>query len=67
MVDYLFNTYGAAVVCADPEENNMRSVRCWIKAGFSPVAKIRNRDWPNKTNILMAVFRNELEKIQGTV
>ncbi|MCL2409980.1 MAG: acetyltransferase [Oscillospiraceae bacterium] len=55
MADYLMNTHGAKVICADPEENNQRSVRCWIKAGFSPMGKIRNWDYPDKTSILMAI------------
>ncbi len=54
MVSYLMNTLGVKVVCADPEENNNRSVKCWIKAGFSPMGKIENYDEPDKISILMA-------------
>ena len=55
MSKYLLNTLGAKVVCADPEEDNQRSVRCWIKAGFIPVGKIQNYDDPEKISILMAI------------
>ena len=57
MVDYLMSACDAMVVCADPEENNRRSVRCRLKAGFTPVGKISNADSPGKNNIFMAVFR----------
>lgn len=55
MANYLLNTLGANVVCADPEENNQRSVRCWIKAGFMPSGKIQNYDDPEKVSILMSI------------
>jgi len=58
MVSYLMNERGAKVVCADPEETNQRSVRCWAKAGLSPMGKVQNHDYPDKANILMAVFDN---------
>jgi len=55
MASYLINTLGAKVVCADPEENNQRSVRCWIKAGFISSGKIQNYDEPEKNSILMTL------------
>lgn len=57
MMSYLTNTLGAKVVCADPEENNKRSVQSFIKAGFSPMGKIQNYDEPDKNSILMAIFK----------
>lgn len=54
--DYLLEEVGAKVVCADPEEKNMRSVRCWEKAGFTPMGKIENYDEPEKQSIFMAKF-----------
>lgn len=57
MANYLINTLGANVVCADPEDNNQRSVRCWIKAGFITVGKIQNYDEPEKVSILMAIIQ----------
>jgi len=57
MTSYLMNTLGAKVVCADPEENNKRSVQSFIKARFSPMGKIQNYDEPDKNSILMAIFK----------
>ncbi len=57
MAGYLTNTLGAKVVCADPEENNKRSVQSFTKAGFSSMGKIQNYDEPDKNSILMAVFK----------
>lgn len=54
MANYLINTLGAKVVCADPEEDNKRTVQSFIKAGFSPMGKIENYDEPDKVSILMA-------------
>lgn len=54
MANYLRNSIGAKVVCADPEEDNKRSVQSFIKAGFSPMGKIENYDEPDKISILMA-------------
>jgi aminoglycoside 6'-N-acetyltransferase len=54
MKDYLIDKLGATVVCADPMESNLRSVRCWLKAGFTPVGFIQNYDYPEKRSILMA-------------
>jgi aminoglycoside 6'-N-acetyltransferase len=57
MADYLIDTFGAAVVCADPEENNKRSVACWLKGGFVPLGKVENYDEPDKQSIVMAYRR----------
>ncbi len=57
MASYLTDTLGAKVVCADPEENNKRSVQSFTKAGFSQMGKIQNYDEPDKNSILMAVFK----------
>lgn len=57
MANYLINTLGAKVVCADPEEDNKRSVHSFIKAGFSPMGKIENYDEPDKFSILMASYK----------
>ena len=57
MSEYLMSTYNAKVVCADPEENNKRSIKCWTKAGFSPMGEICNYDDYDKTSIFMARFR----------
>lgn len=57
MVDYLMVVHDAKVVCADPEEDNLRSVKCWIKAGFLPMGKIPNYNFPDKTSIFMARVR----------
>ena len=40
MSDYLIHMLGATVVCADPGEENGRSVACWLKAGFIPIGKV---------------------------
>jgi len=53
---YLFAQRGASVVCADPETDNARSVRCWQKAGFFEVDLIENYNSPDKTSRLMARF-----------
>lgn len=53
MKDYLIGTLGAAVVCADPVETNIQSVRCCVKAGFSPLGKIKDYDDPSVTGIFM--------------
>jgi len=61
MADYLIHDRGAKVVCADPEENNKRSVACWQKAGFVPLGKVPNIDDPGKgkISILMAFSDNQ--------
>lgn len=57
MANYLMKSLGAKVVCADPKEDNHRSVQAWIKAGFSPMGKIQNYDFPDEISILMAKFQ----------
>ena len=57
MAQYLFTVLDAAVVCADPEPDNLRSIRCWEKAGFAPAGRIENYDDPNKNSMLMAFYR----------
>lgn len=42
--EYLFETCSASVICADPEETNSRSLRCWEKAGFTVAGKLPNYD-----------------------
>lgn len=54
MVDYLIHTLGAVIVCADPGEENRRSVACWLKAGFVPIGKVADYDEPDNQCILMA-------------
>lgn len=54
LTDHLIHSVGASVVCADPEENNKRSVACWLKAGFIPIGTMDNYDEPQKRSILMA-------------
>ncbi len=53
MADYLIASKGARLVCADPEENNPRSIACWSKAGFTPVGVIPNFDEPENRSVLM--------------
>lgn len=53
MKDYLFAALGATVVCADPAETNIRSVRCCLKAGFTPFGRIADYDDPAITGIFM--------------
>jgi aminoglycoside 6'-N-acetyltransferase len=36
---YLFNELKATMLFADPEETNIRSIRCWEKAGFNLLRK----------------------------
>jgi len=57
MTEYLFDKMNATVVCADPEKNNRRSVKCWEKAGFEKMGIIENYDDPDKLSILMANFK----------
>lgn len=54
MANYLIHTLGATVVCADPGEENKRSVACWLKAGFVPLGKVADYDEPENQSILMA-------------
>jgi aminoglycoside 6'-N-acetyltransferase len=63
MADYLINNRGAKVVCADPEENNHRSVACWKRAGFVPVGKILNIDDPGKGKISMLMVYSDNQKL----
>ena len=51
--EYLFNEKNAVIIFADPEETNIRSIRCWEKAGFTPIGKIPNYDEPTKISICM--------------
>lgn len=50
---------GATVVCADPGEENRRSVACWLKAGFIPIGKVADYDEPDNQCILMAYSDNQ--------
>lgn len=54
MADFLIHTLGATIVCADPGEENRRSVACWLKAGFVPIGKVADYDESDKQCILMA-------------
>lgn len=56
MAAYLFRYHHARVVCADPEETNRRSLRCWEKAGFIPLGRIPCGDNPAVRCILMAKY-----------
>jgi len=53
IADYLIHEKGAALVCADPEENNLRSVACFEKAGFVPAGVILDYNEPEKRSVLM--------------
>lgn len=57
MTDYLFSVMDAKMVCADPQDNNIRSVRCWEKAGFSLLGIIENYDFPQKKSKFMVKKR----------
>lgn len=59
MSDYLIHLLGATVVCADPGEENGRSVACWLKAGFIPIGKVADYDEPDNQCILMAYSDNQ--------
>lgn len=59
MSDYLIHTLGATVVCADPGEENRRSIACWLKAGFVPIGKVADYDEPENQCILMAYSDNQ--------
>ncbi len=50
---YLFDELKANIIFADPEQTNIRSIRCWEKAGFKAIGKIPNYDEPDKVSICM--------------
>ncbi|OJU08063.1 MAG: hypothetical protein BGN88_05905 [Clostridiales bacterium 43-6] len=61
MTDFLIHSKGAKLVCADPEEGNHRSVKCWRKAGFVPVGIVPNFDDPERQSVFMVYRNNENE------
>ena len=50
---YLLTQKHARLVCADPEETNIRSRCAFEKAGFSPTGRVKNYDDETKYSILM--------------
>lgn len=52
---YLFSKMGAALVCADPEKDNPRSVACWKKAGFTAEGILPGYDNPEKESVFMVL------------
>ena len=64
---YLFAHCGAKVVCSDPAVRNARSVKCWLKAGFSEAGRIADHDDPRKTSMLMARYPKRGEEGHGNL
>lgn len=55
----LFTEYNARLLIIDPDPQNIRAIRCYEKAGFTPIGL---RQTPEGTHLLMELFRNTWEQ-----